>query len=232
MKSSKRNIYIGFDEREEIAFDIARFSIEEKTSEFKTVELNQKILRRHGDYWREPDKKASTEFSITRFLVPHLNSFSDWALFVDCDILFLSDPQELFDLADDRYALMCAKHDYRPSSKTKMDSQVQHLYPRKNWSSMMLFNCSHPSNQRLTRELVNSGEPGFLHQMKWLNDDEIGEISHEWNWLVDWYKEPDDGKARMVHYTEGGPWFDAYRDCEYSEEWIEMKRRYETSLYK
>ena len=83
----------------------------------------------------------------------------------------------------------------------------------------MLFNCGHPSNQRLTRDVVNSESGAFLHQMKWLDDEEIGELPHEWNWLVGWYKEPKDGHPKLLHYTEGGPWFKGYEDCEYAEVW-------------
>lgn len=211
-------IYIGYDSREDAAYRALKSSIR-KLSTRRIHKLVQSELREIGVYTRGVDTLASTEFSFTRFLTPLLNGYDGWALFIDCDMLFLESPDKLFELADDKYALMCVKHDYNPTSTTKMDGKTQHLYPRKNWSSVMLFNCGHPSNQRLTRDVVNSESGAFLHQMKWLNDEEIGELPHEWNWLVGWYKEPEDGTPKLLHYTEGGPWFKGYESCEYADDW-------------
>lgn len=212
-------IYIGYDSREDIAYRVAKQS----AGNHRVHPLIQSNLRASGDYWRDPDKLASTEFSLTRFLVPHLNNYKSWALFVDCDVLFLDDPQNLFDLADDRYALMCVKHNYTPSATMKMDNKLQHLYPRKNWSSVMLFNCAHPSNKKLTVDVVNAETPSYLHRMMWLNDEEIGELPVAWNYLVGWYNEIDDGKPSLIHYTQGGPWFKEYENCEYAHEWNVVK---------
>jgi len=211
-------IYIGYDSREDDAYIVA-----EKSAGCDVTPLVQSDLRNQRIYTRPVDPLSSTEFSFTRFLVPYLNDYKGWALFVDCDVLFLDTPNKLFDLVDDKYAVMCVKHNYNPTSTTKMDGKVQHQYPRKNWSSVMLFNCSHPSNRILTPETVNSSSGSFLHQMKWLNDEEIGELPKQWNWLVGWYKEPDDGVPKLLHYTEGGPWFKGYENCEYSEVWYKWK---------
>lgn len=211
-------IYVGYDQREDIAYRVAVSSIKRQSNR-KVVPLIQSELRAEGIYTREVDTMASTEFSFTRFLTPMLNEYNGWALFVDCDVLFLESPDKLFDLADDRYAIMCVKHDYTPSSTIKMDGKPQHLYPRKNWSSVMLFNCAHASNAKLTQDVVNNESGSFLHQMKWLADEEIGELPHEWNWLVGWYKEPQDGSPKLIHYTEGGPWFKGYEQCEYADLW-------------
>ena len=220
-------IYIGYDSREDVAYRVLRSSIKRQCDR-RIVPLVQSQLRADGIYTRDVDVLASTEFSFTRFLTPILNGYDGWALFVDCDMLFLESPDKLFEVADDKYALMCVKHDYNPTTTVKMDGKAQHLYPRKNWSSMMLFNCGHPSNQRLTREVVNSAPGSFLHQMKWLDDEEIGELPHEWNWLIGWYKEPEDGHPKLLHYTEGGPWFKGYEECEYAEAW----NREFSALYK
>jgi lipopolysaccharide biosynthesis glycosyltransferase len=210
-------IYIGYDEREDVAYRVAKHS----AGNHSTYPLIQSNLRAFGEYWREQDKLASTQFSLTRFLVPHLNKYKGWALFVDCDILFLEDPQNLFDLADDRYALMCVKHDYKPTTSTKMDNQIQHIYPRKNWSSVMLFDCAHPSNSALTVDVVNKQTPQYLHRMSWLMDDEIGELPIEWNYLVGWYTNKDCAQPKLIHYTEGGPWFGI--NCEYAAEWNKVR---------
>ncbi len=214
-------IFIGWDSREDIAYQVSKYSAERRSRNVEVIPLKQQSLRKSGLYWREVDKLAATEFTFTRFLIPELTNYSGWALFMDCDIIFQESPDELFKLVDDRYAVMCAKHDYTPKEGIKMDGQVQTVYPRKNWSSVMLINCAHPKNKILTKELVNNPETtgAYLHRFSWLNDEDIGTISHEWNWLVGWYKQPEDGEPKAIHYTEGGPWFNNYRFCDYHTEW-------------
>lgn len=226
-------IYVGWDSREDIAFQICKQSILDTASvPVEVIPLKQADLRKRGYYSRSVDKLASTEFTFTRFLVPELNGFKGWALFIDCDMIFKRDVKELFDQVNEKYAVMCVHHDYTPKEGVKMDGQQQHIYPRKNWSSMVLFNCEHPSNQKLTTELVNEPEinGAYLHRFSWLQDEEIGEISHEWNWLVGWYNEPEDGAPRLIHYTEGGPWFDEYQNCEYAVDWYQYQVEYYKTL--
>lgn len=214
-------VYVGWDSREDIAYQVCEHSILNRSKDIEVFPLKQQELRDKGVYTRDVDKLASTEFTFTRFLIPFLNNYDGWAIFCDCDMVFLVDADEIFKQADDKYAVMCAQHDYTPEEGTKMDGQLQLQYPRKNWSSMVLFNCGHPSNKRLTKELINDPETTgkYLHRFSWLQDDEVGELSHEYNWLVGWYKEPKDGSPKVLHYTEGGPWFDNMRDCEYSDIW-------------
>lgn len=227
-------VFIGWDSREDIAYQVCKHSILSRTDEDVTVvPLVQQKLKEEGLYTRETDPLSSTEFTFTRFLVPHLANYSGWALFVDCDFLFVDDIKKLFNLTRHQdYAVMCVQHNYVPSNSTKMDDKVQYQYPRKNWSSMILFNCDHPANRILTPELVNRETGAFLHRFQWLQDNQIGAISHEWNWLVNWYKEPEHGKPKAIHYTEGGPWFDNYKHCEYGGLWVEEKYKYQGSLEK
>lgn len=220
------NVYVGWDSREDIAFQVAQHSIHKHNPNVNVLALKQHELRDKGGYWRDVDLLASTEFSFTRFLVPNLNHYSGWAVFVDCDFLFTTDIGELFDQADSKYAVQVVKHDYTPKETVKMDGKTQHLYPRKNWSSMILFNCAHPSNAALDLVNVNTQSGAWLHQFKWLKDEEIGELSPEWNWLVGWYKEPEDGKPKAIHYTQGGPWFKEYADVEYGDRWIAERNEY------
>ena len=222
-------IYIGWDSREDIAYQVCRESILKHASiPVEIVPLKQEQLRESCDYYRKPDKLASTEFTFTRFLVPHLNNYEGWAMFVDCDFVFTCDVKEIFDQTDDRYAVMCVQHDYNPQSMTKMDGKEQHVYPRKNWSSMMLFNCAHPANSIVTKDFVNDPvkDGKYLHRFSWLKDREIGKLSNEYNWLVNWYKEPEDGKPKVLHYTEGGPWFEGYTNCEYADVWYSYLKSY------
>lgn len=228
--SEPLKIFVGWDSREDIAYQVCKKSIIDTASvDVEIVPLKQKELReRLRIYWREEDKLASTEFTFTRFLVPDLMAYKGWALFIDCDFVALDDVKKIFDQRNDKYAIMCAHHDYTPKKGVKMDGKAQTVYPRKNWSSMMLINCAHPSNKSLTRELVNDPkiDGKYLHRFSWLNDNEIGKLSHEWNWLVGWYKEPKDGKPKFLHYTEGGPWFKEYEDCEYATEYYKVERQY------
>ncbi len=216
-------VFVGYDTREDVAWQVCKHSIISKNKNVDVQPLKLTELKDKGRYWRDIDKLGSTEFTFSRFLIPELCNFNGWALFCDCDIVFINDVAELFAQADDKYAVMCAKHDYTPKEGTKMDGQTQTVYPRKNWSSVMLFNCGHPSNQKLTQDLVNNPDTTgkYLHRFSWLTDEEIGQFSHEWNWLVGWYKEPEDGTPKALHYTEGGPWFENYRNCEYNNIWKE-----------
>jgi lipopolysaccharide biosynthesis glycosyltransferase len=219
-------IFVGWDSREDIAYQVCKSSIENLASvPVEIIPLKQKELRKHKVYTRPVDALASTEFTFTRFLIPHLTDYNGWALFIDCDFVALEDVANLFAQADDKYAVMCAQHDYAPKQSVKMDGQNQHIYPRKNWSSMMLINCGHPGNQQLTLELVNNEYKtgAFFHRFSWLEDNIVGQLSHEWNWLVGHYKEPADGTPKFLHYTEGGPWFENYKDCEYASEWYNAK---------
>lgn len=214
-------VYVGYDPREDIAYQVCKHSIISRNKEVDVVPLVQKDLRSSGQYSRPIDTLASTEFTFTRFLIPELMNYNGWAVFCDCDIIFIEDIKQLFDQADDKFAVMCVKHDYTPQEGIKMDGQRQTIYPRKNWSSVVLWNCGHPSNKKLTKEMVNDLDltGAYFHRFSWLNDDEIGELKTEWNWLVGWHQEPKDGKPKAIHYTEGGPWFENYRNCEYSREW-------------
>ena len=214
-------VFVGYDPREDIAYQVCKHSIARRNKEVLERPLVQKELREAGWYTRPIDPLSSTEFTFTRFLIPELCDYKGWALFMDCDMILLTDIQELFDQADEKYAVMCVHHDYTPREGFKMDGQKQSIYPRKNWSSVMLFNCGHPSNKQINSSVVNNTEitGKYLHRFSWLQDSEIGQLSHEWNWLTDWYKEPEDGKPKLLHYTEGGPWFENYRDCDYHKEW-------------
>ena len=212
-------VFVGYDPREDIAYQVCKHSILTKQPGADVRPLVQKELRDAGWYTRPADKLASTEFTFTRFLVPELANFKGWAVFMDCDMILTTDIKELFDQADDKYAVMCVQHDYTPKEGMKMDGQKQTVYPRKNWSSVVLFNCAHPSNARLTQDMVNDPElnGAYFHRFSWLKDEEIGELDHTWNYLVGVYDDIETPK--LIHYTEGGPWFENYRNCEFSGLW-------------
>jgi len=210
-------IYIGYDPRESVAFHTLSHSILRRASApISIAPLVQSQLKQV--YRRPRGPTESTEFSLTRFLVPHLSGYSGWSIFMDCDMLCRTDICALMAEADrqpDKAVLVC-KHDYVPKTQRKFLDQVQTKYPRKNWSSLMLFN-----NERcraLSVDYVNSASGLDLHRFAWTEDRAIGELPLEWNWLVDEYAYNPD--AKLVHFTIGGPWFEAYRDCDYAGEWF------------
>ena len=231
MTESAVKIFIGWDSREPIAADVCQFSIEKNSTVPVDIEmLKQDDLRERLLYTRPRDSQSSTEFTFTRFLVPQLMDYQGWAIFCDCDFLWLGDIKDLMDEVDDRYAVMLVQHDYRPQNTVKMDGKRQEYYPRKNWSSMVLFNCGHPKNKWLTPYHINRATGQELHRFSWLKDSEIGSLSPQWNWLVGWYHQPWDGVPRALHYTEGGPWFKNYEDCEYADVWLDYRARLEDTL--
>lgn len=221
MASSSFPVYVGFDSRESIAYDVCRHSILARTRTPVDVKpLVQSELRERKLYWRAGDPLASTEFTYTRFLVSALAGYTGWALYCDCDFLWLADIKHLIALADDRFAAMCVHHDHRPTEAMKMDGRVQTLYPRKNWSSLILYNCGHPANAALTPDVVNRETGSFLHRFSWLKDEEIGAIPETWNWLEGWSTKPAGSHPNVVHYTRGGPWFDEWRNVDYGDLWL------------
>jgi hypothetical protein len=214
-------IYMGFDRREPQAFEVARFSLARRASiEVEVMPIRLDELRARGLYWRGADPLAATEFTYSRFLTPALAGFRGWALFCDCDFLWLGDIADLAAHAVTRKALYCVQHDYRPQESIKMDGAVQTVYPRKNWSSLMLFNCGHPAVKRLTPALVNSETGAFLHRMQWVADPDIGALPVEWNWLEGWNQKPERGTPKAVHFTRGGPWFEQWRHVDYGALWV------------
>ena len=227
----KLKIFVGWDPREDIAWQVCRHSILSRINprEVSVTPLVQSELRSQGLYYRDIDKKAATEFSLTRFLTPVLSGYEGYSLFVDCDFLFLTDIQNILNEIDVGKAVSVVKHDYQPTDTHKMDGCVQYIYPRKNWSSFILFNCAHKSNRALTSALVNSAEPSFLHRFSWLDDNEIGELDKGWNYLEGVYP-AHYNNLKAVHYTSGGPWFDHKQGCDFADLWLSEKEQYQIKL--
>lgn len=213
-------IFIGWDSREDIAYQVCKNSILRRSSlPVDIIPIKQSELRQSGLYTREVDSLSSTEFTFTRFFVPYLNNYQGSAIFMDCDFLWLCDIKEVFDLFDPNYAVQVIKHNYLPKDGIKMDGQVQHLYPKKNWSSMILWNCEHSANINLQPDFLNRAAGSTLHQFKWLKNDEVGELPHHYNWLNGWYHEPRDGSPKAIHFTEGNVYFPGFENVEYGSLW-------------
>ena len=227
MKIKDLVFYIGYDAKEDIAYRVCKQSLINKSTisiSVKSLKLYELISKNF--YTRSIDPLASTEFTYSRFLIPTLMNYNGWAVFCDCDFLFFEDISLLFNSLDDNKALYCVQHDYTPKEKHKMDGQKQSIYPRKNWSSFMVFNCSHPSNKKLTKEIVNVESGSFLHQLKWLDDSEIGSLDERWNWLEGWTSNHNKSEPFAVHFTRGGPWFEEWQDVEFAKEWNRERDKY------
>jgi len=234
-------VYVGWDSREDEAFQVCDFSLRRNASvpvDVHAIVLSK--LRDSGLYTRPTEKRdgqlwdviseapMSTEFAISRFFVPLLAKNDGikegWAIFCDCDFLWLGDVAELVAEADPAKALCCVQHKHEPKETTKMDGQLQVLYARKNWSSMMLFNLAHPAHDRLTLEMLNSVPGRDLHRFCWLEDDEIGAVAPDWNWLEGW-SPLGDKTPRVIHYTRGGPWMEGWKDVQFGDLWIQEYQR-------
>lgn len=218
------NVFIGFDPRESDAYSVCIRSMKARTkADLMVHRLDLKILRDRNLYTRYHEIRdgrlwdiisgapMSTEFAISRFLVPALCEFRGWAVYCDCDFLWRADIAELFALAREEYAVMVVKHFYNPTTELKMDGQLNQSYPRKNWSSLMLFNCAHPANQWLSPERVNCLPGRDLHGFCWLAESEIGQLPIEWNWL--------NIEPKAVHFTNGTPVMPGYENAAYADEW-------------
>ena len=227
MKIDSLNFFIGYDSKEDIAYRVCKYSINKHAASFANVQsLKLYELVAKGMYTRNVDPLASTEFTYSRFLVPAIMNYEGWAVFCDCDFLFFEDISKLLNELDPEKAVFCVKHDYTPKEKHKMDGQKQTIYPRKNWSSFIVYNCGHPSNKKLSIDLVNKETGSYLHQFKWLNDNEIGSLDERWNWLEGWTSQHNTQKPYAVHFTRGGPWFDEWQDVEFASEWISTRDEY------
>jgi hypothetical protein len=222
-------VYIGYDERESDAVDVAIKSLREVTrGQIEPELICAPKLVDQGLLWRVADHRGgqdydlisnapkSTRFAISRFLTPMLCQ-GGFALFVDCDVVFLRDPRMMLQDIKSECAVNVVKHDYAPAETFKMVNQQQTKYPRKNWSSVMLFNCDHPANRRLSLRDVNERPGRDLHAFCWLADSEIGELHRRWNWLVDVQERPIG--TGIAHMTLGGPWLPGWKGGGFDDEW-------------
>jgi len=229
MRGVKASIWLGFDPREAAAFAVARSSIQRHLNlpiPIHGLMLDQ--LRAEGLYTRPTERRdgrlwdvlsgapMATEFAVSRFLTPFL-ARQGWALFMDCDVLARADLSPLFEHADPTKAVMVVKHKFEPPAGTKMDGQAQLPYLRKNWSSVCLWNVEHPSNRKLTVEMINTVPGRDLHAFRWLKDEEIGELDPCWNWLAD-HSDPEID-PKIVHHTDGLPFMPGYEDTPFADEW-------------
>lgn len=206
-------IFIGWDSRFPEPADVLRFSLLKHSSiplDIRYLKLDELNLH------REHDPLASTEFTYSRFLVPHLCGFQGKAVFMDNDMLCFGDIKQLDELDMTGLALRVVKHNYTPANTIKMYGCPQTSYPRKNWSSLMVMNCEKLT--LWTKQVVETQSGAFLHRFQDIPDAEIGDVPEAWNSL-DWMDET----TKLIHYTNGGPWFKDYQDHPHAGEWFRYR---------
>lgn len=212
-------IYIGYDAVEPVAYHTLAHSILSRSS--LPCSISPLKLSLFPELTRPREPTQSSDFSFSRFLVPYLNNYEGWAIYMDCDMLCLDDIAKLWKLCNSDRVVQVVKHDHVPKTDIKYLGNKQIAYHRKNWSSMMLFNCE--KCQILTPDIINTVEPFWLHQFKWTDDQFIGPLPVNWNFLVG-YNSRDmiHENPQLVHFTEGGPWLvkdPRYANQEFTVEW-------------
>ena len=208
------DVVVGFDQREAVAYHAFTQSVIEKSSiPIRFLPLNINSLTNY----KETHKDGSNEFIYSRFLVPYLMNFKGWAIYADGDMVCLEDIKKLWNLRDNKYAIQVVKHDYKTKIKNKYWGNKNENYPRKNWSSLILWNCEHKSHKILTPDFIQKQTGAFLHRFNWIKDGEIGDINKEWNWLAMEYEEKQD--INLIHYTIGTPCFEEYQNSSLSSHW-------------
>lgn len=211
------NVFIGYDYGEPVAYHILSESIRSHAS--GPVSITPLSLNNLREFKRAKESNQSTDFAFSRFLVPYLSKYKGWSIYMDCDMMFRSDIYDLYGYATYKYSVMCCKHDYIPKQDVKFRGAKNEAFPKKNWSSVMLFHNSQCT--ALTPEYVNKASGLELHQFKWLEREHmIGDIPLEWNWLVNEYNYNPD--AKNVHWTLGGPWYKDYENQDYADEWFHL----------
>lgn len=228
-------IYIGYDSSnygQELAFEVCKRSLLRFNKNLKIIKLDRKELKDKKLYLRENDNDGSTEFTYTRFLVPFLNNYTGYAIFCDSDFLWRCDINIIKQYLDNTKSVLCVKHNYENClTNIKMDGKKQEWYPRKNWSSLMVFNCEHQDCKNLDINNIKIKSPQWLHRMEWTSDENIKEIPKTFNYLLGYYEDNENPNA--VHLTDGGPWYKNWYDNsipnnkKYEIEWLDYLNNYE-----
>jgi lipopolysaccharide biosynthesis glycosyltransferase len=208
------NIFIGYDHREAIAYHVCANSIIRHSS--KPVSLTPLALTTLQNY-EEKHTDGSNQFIYSRFLVPHLMNYTGWAIFMDGDMLVRDDIEKLWALRDETKAVQVVKHNYKTKLSEKYLGAKNEDYPRKNWSSVILWNCGHPANAVVTPEFIQTATGAQVHRFTWLTDELIGELPIEWNWLPDEFGA--NQEAKLLHYTLGTPSFYDFATTPMGDEW-------------
>jgi hypothetical protein len=181
-------------------------------------------LEHFKSFYAAGQRDGTNAFIYTRFLIPFLQGFTGWAIFADgADMICQADISELYALRDHYKAVQVVKHDYKTKHPRKyvgtgMEARNDD-YPCKNWSSLMLINCSHFAWRQMTPEKIAAMTGPELHRFSWMADEFVGSLPLEWNWIADEHGPNPD--AKLIHWTAGIPAWPAYKDTPMADEWRE-----------
>jgi lipopolysaccharide biosynthesis glycosyltransferase len=207
-------LVVGFDQREAIAYHVFVQSVIQKSSSpISFYPLSKNAL----SFYNEIHTDRSNAFTYSRFLTPYLMNFEGWAIYLDGDMVCQEDISLLWKMKDSSKAVQVIKHEYKTKANKKYLNNINIDYPKKNWSSVIIWNCAHPKNKVLNPEFISCSDGKFLHRFMWLDDEDIGELTLEWNWLAIEY--PPNPNAKLIHFTLGTPCFSDYSQSEMSDEW-------------
>jgi len=224
-------VFIGWDPRDQEAAELCRYTLLKNSTLPLTVQFLKLEDCVNGQlYKRKEDAEASSQYTYLRYYIPHLMAHKGLAVYCDPGCIWLSDIRELFQHTSDRAAIHLVKHNYKPTAEFKLDNKPQHQYRKKAWTSVMLLNCSHSSHKKLTAEMVNTSSAQYLHNLEWLNNNDIWSLDPAWNWIPGLYKESNDGTPKVIHFTEGGPWLQNCQRVEYGYHYAQALQSYKTSL--
>jgi lipopolysaccharide biosynthesis glycosyltransferase len=207
-------IFIGYDPRESIAYHVCANSIIRNTS--VPISIIPLALHHFKDY-TETHTDGSNQFIYSRFLVPYLMDYSGWAIFMDGDMVVKGDISELWNLRELDKDVMVVKHEYKTKMPVKYLGSKNEDYPCKNWSSVMLIDCSSIAARKLTPDYIQQSTGAHLHRFEWADHSRIGELPIDWNWLPDEYGES--ANAKLLHYTLGTPSFHEFATTPMGNEW-------------
>ena len=130
-------IFIGYEEAHPEMYEVCKASIER----FSCLHHIQPVRKAHIEEYKRPYQGEATDFAFSRFLVPYLANYQEWALFCDGDFMWRCDPAELEQYQSDEHDVFVVKHpELITKDKIKMDGKVNRPYPYKYWSSLMYIN--------------------------------------------------------------------------------------------
>ena len=219
-------VYAGFDPREEVGYHTFSSSLIHTSSEpVSIIPLHQGLM---GKFYDAGDRDGTNSFIYLRFLIPYLQRYTGFAIFMDgADMILKSDIVELWNMRDEYKAVQVVKHDYRTKNPRKYIGTAMEAdnrdYPRKNWSSVMILNCGHPAWNSVTPESVKTHTGNYLHRFQFIPDNHIGELPISWNWMPQ--EHGDNPEAKLIHYTAGVPGFPAHKNGPMVEPWFDALER-------
>lgn len=200
-------LFVGLDPKELVGFHVFVQSVLSRTDP-NQVEIIP-ICRTKGS--------ASNTFNMHWPEIPRRCGFRGRAVFVDgSDMLCRADILELPDLLERGCDVAVVQHCYSTKYPTKFLGQSNEDYPRKNWMSVVVFECGN-SVWRTLEEKAKGKPASYLHRLEFLPDDRIGDLPRTWNHLVGEY--PYDTEAKIAHFTIGLPCWPAYKHWDYADEW-------------